>query len=141
MVGLDGTAIRDKLRTVTWNDTLVGSVKFRIGESLDISEDTCGTTTQWHGNEMEDVIWPLGPATSASIIYPKYPWNWALIPDINRDGKDDMKDVSKAAKAFGSSFGHPRWDWAADWNRDGKVDMKDISAIAKKFGTVCNYIP
>jgi hypothetical protein len=90
---------------------------------------------------MEDVIWPLGPATSASIIYPKYPWNWALVPDINRDGKDDMKDVSKAAKAFGSTFGHPRWDWAADWNRDGKVDMKDISAIAKKFGTVCNYIP
>lgn len=51
------------------------------------------------------------------------------------DGKVDMRDVSVAAKAFGSSPGDGRWSANCDIDNDGKVDMKDIGTIAKKFGT------
>jgi hypothetical protein len=57
-----------------------------------------------------------------------------IIGDINGDRKADMKDVSAAAKAFGTIPGNPRWNPMADINRDNKVDMKDISMIAKQFG-------
>jgi hypothetical protein len=50
------------------------------------------------------------------------------------DCKVDIKDVSTAAKAFGSVPGHPRWSSVADINGDYKVDIKDISTIAKMFG-------
>jgi ABC-type transport system substrate-binding protein len=49
----------------------------------------------------------------------------------------DMRDISRAARAFGSFPGHPRWDPCCDVNDDFFVDMRDISAIARKFGWHC----
>jgi ABC-type transport system substrate-binding protein len=46
----------------------------------------------------------------------------------------DMRDVGRAARAFGSYPGHLRWDPACDVNDDYEVDMRDIGAIARKFG-------
>jgi hypothetical protein len=57
-----------------------------------------------------------------------------LTTDLNGDGKVDMKDISQAAAAFGSSPGHPRWNPAADMNGDGQVDLRDLIFIAKDFG-------
>ncbi len=54
------------------------------------------------------------------------------------DFKVDMRDVGRAAKAFGSVPGHPRWDPACDVNDDFKVDMRDIGNIARKFGWTCH---
>jgi len=51
-----------------------------------------------------------------------------------KDIKVDMRDVGRAAKAFGSKPAHPRWDPPCDTNDDFKVDMKDIGGIARKFG-------
>ena len=51
--------------------------------------------------------------------------------------KVDMKDIGRAAKAFGSYPAHLRWDPPADTNDDFKVDMKDIGGIAKNFGWSC----
>jgi len=51
-------------------------------------------------------------------------------PDLSVDGKD----ISTAAKAFGTIPGDPRWNSAADVNHDYTVDGKDISIIAKQFG-------
>jgi hypothetical protein len=51
-------------------------------------------------------------------------------PDI----KVDVKDVAKAAKAFGARPGDARWDTNADIIQDYKIDVKDIAAIAKQFG-------
>jgi hypothetical protein len=65
---------------------------------------------------------------------PHDPW------DINIDGKVDMKDIGAAAKAFGSSPGHPRWSPWADITGpvylvpDEKVDLRDIALIAKHYG-------
>jgi hypothetical protein len=56
-----------------------------------------------------------------------------LFTDITFDGKVDMKDVSLAARHFGSI--DPLWCWIIDMPpRDNKIDMKDISRIARDFG-------
>lgn len=56
--------------------------------------------------------------------------------DINGDGEVDIRDVSIAARAFGSYPGHPRWNPIADVNNDDEVNIRDIAAIARKYGTV-----
>ena len=63
--------------------------------------------------------------------------------DLTGDGIVDMRDVSIAARAFGSYPGHPRWDPEADITGteylvpDGTVDMRDIAVITRNFGTTC----
>jgi murein tripeptide amidase MpaA len=54
-------------------------------------------------------------------------------PDINGDGKADMKDIVIAINAFRSFPGHPRWNPMADINFDGLVDMRDIVYIVSVF--------
>ena len=49
----------------------------------------------------------------------------------------DMRDVGRAARAFGSFPGHSRWDPCCDVNDDFKVDMRDIGAVARRFGWSC----
>jgi hypothetical protein len=56
------------------------------------------------------------------------------IADINWDYKVDMMDVGIAARAFGSSPSHERWNPICDINGDGKVDMRDIAVVARQFG-------
>jgi hypothetical protein len=58
----------------------------------------------------------------------------ALSTDLNGDGVVDMKDIGRAAKAFGSYPDHPRWDPAADIDGDGEVTLIDIALIARDFG-------
>jgi parallel beta-helix repeat protein len=54
--------------------------------------------------------------------------------DLNMDGKVDMKDISIAAKAFGSYPEHPRWNPIADENEDNKIDIFDIALTCRNFG-------
>jgi len=132
LVGLDHTKIRDALRTTTWNDTLMGTARLRIGQSIEVQGT--GTLTQWTGKEMMDVIWPR-TATKTNIIYPKLPWSWATVPDVNRDGKVNMVDIGTAANSFGAmQYVSPKWRMEADVVKDGKIDMKDIGTTAKNFG-------
>ena len=54
-------------------------------------------------------------------------------------GKIDMRDVAKAARAFGTTPGDPLWDPEADITGptglpDGRVDMRDIALVALHFG-------
>ncbi len=54
-------------------------------------------------------------------------------------GKIDMRDVAKAARAFGTQPGDELWDPEADITGpdgypDGKVDMRDVALVAKHFG-------
>jgi len=50
------------------------------------------------------------------------------------DGKVDIRDVSLAAKHFGSFPWNPLWDPRADVNGDGKADIVDVSTAARHFG-------
>jgi len=61
--------------------------------------------------------------------------------DLNFDGKVDIKDIARAAKAFGSYPGHPKYDPMPDVNGDNKVDIKDIAKIAKNFGQTFTPVP
>ena len=69
-----------------------------------------------------------------SPVYPKLPWSWASMPDVNRDGKVDILDIATVAKAYGTEPGHERWDPISDLNNDGKVDILDIATVAKDYG-------
>jgi len=54
--------------------------------------------------------------------------------DIDGNWKVDIKDIAKAAKAFGSYPGNPRWNKDVDINDDNKIDIKDIASVARQFG-------
>jgi hypothetical protein len=56
-------------------------------------------------------------------------------PDINNDGKVDIKDIAIVARAFGSYPGHPRWNPDADLYQDLQIDIRDIAIVASCFGT------
>jgi hypothetical protein len=67
--------------------------------------------------------------------------NRSKLWDLDGDGGlTDMRDISIAAKAFGSTAGNPRWNPIADITGpvslvpDGMVDMRDIALVAKHFG-------
>ncbi|MCJ7423034.1 hypothetical protein MUP01_02035 [Candidatus Bathyarchaeota archaeon] len=61
-------------------------------------------------------------------------------PSGTPDGKVDVRDVSRVAKAYGSYPGHARWDAVADITGptpmvpDGVVDVRDVSLVARHFG-------
>jgi parallel beta-helix repeat protein len=57
-----------------------------------------------------------------------------ILGDINGDGKVDGRDITIAARAFGTRPGNPRWNPDADINGDGRVDGRDITMIARNFG-------
>jgi peptide/nickel transport system substrate-binding protein len=59
--------------------------------------------------------------------------------DMNEDGKVDILDIARAAKAFGASFApgqpiHLRWDPYADINSDRQVNILDVAGVAMLFG-------
>jgi tungstate transport system substrate-binding protein len=69
--------------------------------------------------------------------------NWTIREDINLDGVVDGRDISAAARAFGSygpnyfyygSQPSPTWDSACDLTGDDVVDGRDMSMIARNFG-------
>ncbi|MEM3875060.1 MAG: hypothetical protein QXU45_08015 [Candidatus Bathyarchaeia archaeon] len=61
-----------------------------------------------------------------------------ILGDINGDRTIDGKDISIAARAFGSYPSSLRWNPLADINQDLEVDGKDLALIAKKFGQTWN---
>lgn len=75
-------------------------------------------------------ILTLGLLLLATICYPVF----AIVGDVNGDGKVDGKDTTIVARAFGSYPGHPGWNPAADLNSDLKVDGKDLVIVALHFG-------
>lgn len=80
-----------------------------------------------------DVV--LGEIDTADNVYINGIINviW-MVPDVNGDGRIDMRDIAVAAKAFGTFPGNPRWNPWVDFNQDGKIDMKDIATSAVIFG-------
>jgi ABC-type transport system substrate-binding protein len=68
----------------------------------------------------EPVPWSVTTAVSGEIPTP--------------DFKVDGRDITIAAKAFGTVPGSPRWNPVCDVNHDYKIDGRDITIIAKQFG-------
>jgi hypothetical protein len=59
---------------------------------------------------------------------------FAVIGDVNGDGKVDMVDLYLVSKSFGAFPGFPRWNPSADVNNDGRIDMLDMLIVASHFG-------
>jgi hypothetical protein len=57
-----------------------------------------------------------------------------LLGDVNKDGIVDLKDVTKVAKAYGSTPSSPGWDPNCDINMDLVVDLKDYFIVCKNYG-------
>lgn len=55
-------------------------------------------------------------------------------PDINHDGKVDIRDVSAVSGAFGIRYGQPQYDSNLDINSDGVINIIDVSIVVKNFG-------
>jgi hypothetical protein len=56
-----------------------------------------------------------------------------LSTDVIGDGVVNICDLVKAALAFGSYPGHPKWDPRADVNDDGVVNERDLEQITGDF--------
>jgi hypothetical protein len=59
---------------------------------------------------------------------------FAVIGDVNGDGKVDITDIAMVAAAFGSYPGSPKWNPACDLNGDLKIDVADIAIVCAHFG-------
>jgi hypothetical protein len=58
----------------------------------------------------------------------------ALVCDVNRDMKVDVKDLVTAIASFGSHSGDPKWNPHSDVTGDGTVNIIDFATIIKHFG-------
>jgi len=76
------------------------------------------------------VEWPIWVTIKEDIAGATYVNPQLPAPDC----KVRVDDVLKAALAFGSNPGHPRWDTGSDINGDYKIRVDDVLAIALKFG-------
>jgi hypothetical protein len=54
--------------------------------------------------------------------------------DVDGTGRVDGFDLARLARAFGTSYPHPRYDVRADLDGDGDVDGMDLTRLANNFG-------
>lgn len=59
---------------------------------------------------------------------------FAVVGDVNKDGKVDITDVAIVSKAFGSTPSSPKWNPLADLNGDGVIDIGDLATVTAHFG-------
>ncbi|UCB59990.1 MAG: hypothetical protein JSW72_07720 [Candidatus Bathyarchaeota archaeon] len=156
----DGTAYNETTVLITahsdWEHSWTGDIQGTKTTSLVVNindptwfEGTYGWSQTYYGTRITHrSTWFLGwipnmhvsmagPDIAGSTFYDDiglfdYPYkNQLPTPDI----KSDIKDLSLAARAFGSYPGHKRWGMGvADVNNDYKVDIKDVATFAKEFG-------
>jgi Ca2+-binding EF-hand superfamily protein len=59
---------------------------------------------------------------------------FALVGDVNGDGKVNIQDVAIVAKHFGTTPSSPNWNPACDLDNNGKVNIADVAIVAQAFG-------
>lgn len=57
-------------------------------------------------------------------------------PDLNSDGKIDIKDVALVARAYGSSKGEANYNPETDLDQNDVIDILDVAMVAASFGQV-----
>jgi hypothetical protein len=60
----------------------------------------------------------------------------AMLGDVNGDGKVNILDISKVAKAFNAREGEALWDPNVDLDNSGIINIIDITKVAKEFGKI-----
>jgi len=59
---------------------------------------------------------------------------YALLGDLNHDGKVDIKDLAIISKQYGLTKDNPNFNPEADLYPDGKIDIRDIVIVVSNFG-------
>jgi hypothetical protein len=59
---------------------------------------------------------------------------FALVGDVNGDGRVDIRDIALVVAAFATHPGSPKWNPACDLNGDLRVDIRDIAIVCAHFG-------
>jgi len=140
---LNATDIVSYLET---HETMVLNGKAKFTENHDVFSMSYGPIwpdgytrammVQWIKKDstfVKNVVSPVDQVYSQKTRIP--PWMYSLSDwDLNFDGVIDIRDISTAGRAFGSTPGNPRWNIEADINLDGVIDIRDISAIGRNFG-------
>lgn len=139
-VTIDGSTVADITATIAAGDVHTEDItynfaygKHTIQVTVDWNVPSVGSGTKTYTLKVyTSIAQDIGGSTYYDDTgFGTYKYKTELpTPDI----KVDMKDVGAAARAFGSTPGHPRWSAVADIVKDYKIDMKDIGSIARKFG-------
>jgi len=74
---------------------------------------------------------PLSNGTHNYLYFNYGVWSFG---DLYSDREIDMRDITYAARAFGSYPSHPRWNPLCDFSVDYEVDLADLVLVAKNFG-------
>jgi hypothetical protein len=137
--------------TLYYNITSAGiagtqNVALLVGQSKTIAFtwNTTGVQPHWYYNYTLTAVASI-PAdfTPADNTLADGNVTVRMMFDVNGDGKIDGKDITMAAKAFGSfgpNFLYPgslpskHWNPDVDVNRDNKIDGRDLTMIARHFG-------
>lgn len=59
---------------------------------------------------------------------------FALVGDVNGDGKVRIDDLLAVASAYGSNLGDARYKANLDLTSDGKIRIDDILIVVQHFG-------
>jgi len=60
---------------------------------------------------------------------------FTILGDMDGNGGVDCDDLYLLAVSYGTSVGHPGYNWLADLDRDDDVDSDDLNLFAAKYGT------
>jgi branched-chain amino acid transport system substrate-binding protein len=82
---------------------------------------------------VKEVVCPIDQSYSRKTRIPAWVYELSDV-DLDFNGAVDIRDVARAARAFASEPGNPRWDPETDVIVDGKIDIRDIAMIARNFG-------
>ena len=56
------------------------------------------------------------------------------IPDVNGDGKVDIRELAALGRAWGAKTGDANYDIRVDFNEDGVIDGSDLGLLALNWG-------
>jgi len=84
-----------------------------------------------NGTEVPYRLLPLSNGTHNYLYFIYGVWSFG---DLYSDREIDIRDITYAARAFGSYPSHPRWNPLCDFNCDYEVNLLDLTLIASNFG-------
>ncbi len=95
-------------------------------------------TVPWLGNDTRTMVVGVWNVTATAYVAEQLAsdtlWFYAMITDLNCDGKVDVMDMAIVGAAYGSYPTLPKWNPVADVNHDGKVDILDLALVIKDYG-------
>jgi hypothetical protein len=120
--------IRSVYSRNTWDDGYPSGGNYWTDHNpLDENKDKIGDTPY---------IMDENNADRYPLIYPFecYEPGYVCSPELNKDGKVNILDITIVARAYGTKPGDPNWNAVADLDTNGIINILDISLVARDYG-------